>query len=378
MNCRKCQADIPDGSSFCPWCGCRQVVARWSKSRGNGTGTVYKRGSTWTAKVTLGWHTVNGKSRGVFATKGGFKTKREALECLPALRGERQGKKTLAEYWEIWERDDLPKLSESKQTAYKIAYRKLGSIIYRDISKLDVSDLRRAVESGSNSYYTARDMKSLLSHLYKLAGADQVANVLLPTFIVLPDLHETEQTPFNSDELKSLWTAYEAGDIFVGYILLMIYSGMMPGELLNARKDMVDLEHQQIVGAGLKTKARKKNGIAIADFMVPVVSSLLEYSKGQKLLSMNKDTFYVRYREALERCGCRQLPPYSCRHTTATALAIGQNVAPVVIRNVMRWSTSRMLDRYAHPTPADAIGALNGLAPVINEQSTGHDEHIEK
>lgn len=374
MDCKKCHKPIPEGSAFCNWCGTPQETKRQKRLRGNGNGTVYKRGRTWTAKVILGWRADDGKLLPISTTKGGFATKREATDHLPALRGDKQTRKTLAEYWDIWERDNLPKLSQSKQTAYRIAYRKLGKLVHRDIAKLDISDLRNAVAESATSFYTARDIKTVLMHLYKLAGADQVANGALPSYIVLPDKQETEQTPFSNDELVRLWTAYSDGDTLVGYILLMIYSGMMPGELLGARKAMVDLEGQRIIGAGIKTHERKKSDIMIADFMVPVVASLLEYSQGVKLLTMNKDNFSTAYYDALERCQCRRLPPYSCRHTTATALAIGNNIAPSIIRKVMRWSTTRMLDRYAHPTSKDALGAVNVLAPAINKLSTDGDE----
>lgn len=36
---------------------------------------------------------------------------------------------------------------------------------------------------------------------------------------------------------------------------------------------------------------------------------------------MGRDQFYKEFHMILERCGCRNLTPYSCRHTTATALA---------------------------------------------------------
>ncbi len=362
MLCRKCQKEIPDGASFCCWCGAAQATDVRHKSRGNGTGTVYKRGKTWMCKATVGWKEVNGKSVQLRETKGGFATKREALEYLPTLRGDKKQRRTLAEYWAAWESEELEKLSKSKQTAYRIAYKKLGAIVYRDISSIDVMALRRIVSDAANSYYTARDMKTLLKHLYRLAGADQAANASLPDFINLPKLEEAERIPFSNDEIAALWAAYESGDTFVGYILLMIYSGMMPGELLGVKKSMV--QGQRIVGAGIKTKERKKTDIVIADFMVPVVASLLEYSTGQKLLTMNKDNFYTAYYAALERCGCQKLPPYSCRHTTATALSVGQNVAPEIIRRVMRWSTARMLDRYAHAAQDDALDAVNRIAPT--------------
>ena len=67
------------------------------------------------------------------------------------------------------------------------------------------------------------------------------------------------------------------------------------------------------------------------------------------------------YYNALAAAGCRRLEPYSCRHTTATALAIDRSIAPQVVKRVMRWSTTRMLDRYAHPDTEDALQAVDSL-----------------
>jgi len=144
-------------------------------------------------------------------------------------------------------------------------------------------------------------MKNVLSHLYKRAVAEQIVQTNLAEYIKLPKLNETEQTPFSEIEIKKLWDGYRDGISFVGYILLMIYSGMMPGELLECTTDMVDLEAQQIVGAGKKTKKRKVTPLVIADFMVPVVSKLCDDSKSKigKLVCMNKDKFYEEYYAAL-------------------------------------------------------------------------------
>ncbi|MCR5295360.1 MAG: tyrosine-type recombinase/integrase, partial [Lachnospiraceae bacterium] len=83
--------------------------------------------------------------------------------------------------------------------------------------------------------------------------------------------------------------------------------------------------------------------------------------------------FYLDYYAALEAAGCRRLEPYSCRHTTATALAISEGIAPQTVKKVMRWSTTRMLDRYAHPDDADAMEAVNRLHRASETPATSAD-----
>ena len=80
-------------------------------------------------------------------------------------------------------------------------------------------------------------MKTVLSHCYNLAIAEKQTTVNLAKYIKLPELEEKSPEPFTDADVKKLWEAY-AKDHFVGFILTMIYTGMMPGELLKLKKDM--------------------------------------------------------------------------------------------------------------------------------------------
>ena len=57
------------------------------KHRGNGQGTVIRRGKTFTAIVTVGRYTENGKTKYIRKSKGGFRTRSAALAFLPVLAG---------------------------------------------------------------------------------------------------------------------------------------------------------------------------------------------------------------------------------------------------------------------------------------------------
>ncbi len=245
MNCIKCKKEIPEGSVYCNHCGRKQEREKSRRSRANGMGSVYKEGKSWTVEVTKHW---TNKKR-IKERKRGFKTKTDAIEYLNSLRGESIKKvPTLKELYEPWKTSTLPKLSASKQTAYKIAYNKLKSIEGTPINQLTIEDLQTVVDEQATTFYPARDMKSLLSHLYKRACAQENVRSNLSRFIELPTLEEAEAHPFSENELKQLWTAFEQGDKFVGYILLMTYSGMMPGELRKCEKTMIDWSQQNIIG----------------------------------------------------------------------------------------------------------------------------------
>ena len=381
MICTKCKAETVPGAIFCSWCGKKLITEtkkRRAKSRGNGTGCAYYDPvhRYWVAQVVTGYRELppfdlsnpeNRKSRvPIKKTKAGFKRREDALAYCQTLKSGPEKPSlapTLASYWETYKKGAYEALSASKQQAYRTAWGKLEKIHDTRIDQLTVADLQDLVREKCPSYYTARDVRTLLTMLFKIAAADGYARQEIPTFIQLPQLEEKEQTPFSETEQKALWKLYdEKHDIRAAVPLLMIYTGMMPGEAMQLKVDQIDIPGRRIHGAGMKTKVRKQTDIVLADNIVPLVQDLIDHAQpsGYIWKRVEKE-WYDNYYAVLTAAGCRDLPPYSCRHTTATALAISENIAPQTVKKVMRWSTARMLDRYAHPDQKDALAAVNTL-----------------
>ena len=369
MICSKCKQETVPGAVFCPWCGKKLITTKKArvKSRGNGTGTAFRRGSTWTAQVVVDRvYVADDKPlKKVTRSKGGFKSRDEALRYCPILKSGPQKPKEapiLSHYWETYKDGAYTSLSASKQQAYRTAWKKLEKIQDTRIDQLTVSDLQKLVSEKCTSYYTTRDVRTLLISLFRIAAAEGYANKDIPTFIQLPALEEKEQTPFSETEQAALWKQYESGDLRAAAPLLMIYTGMMPGEAMALRADQIDIPGRRIHGAGMKTKVRKQTDIVLADQIIPLVQDLIDNAQPSGFIwKRNEDLWYSEYHAVLKDAGCRDLPPYSCRHTTATALAVTKNIAPQTVTKIMRWSSAKMLDRYAHPDQKDALKAVNRI-----------------
>lgn len=372
--CIKCGADIPEEALFCHICGKKQVQEkRRGRMRQNGQGNAYRRGSTWTGRAAGYSYTItdkNGDTKLIRKrpTKGGFKTKTAALEWAAAqdVGQARKEPPTLLELWQGWSENDLLTRSKDKQLAYKKARERIEPIIARKISDLTIDDLQSTVNAGAKSYYTARDMKSLLSHLYQRAmvsgGSNGLVTVNLSRFIVLPDLEEKIPEPFTEDEVSAMWKAWDEGNLFVGYMLLMIYTSMMPGELLSCKTDMIDYDRHEIYGCGKKTKKRKDTPIVFPGFIEPILKELSEKStsKTGKIFGGDEGTFYSAYHSTTSAIGVRDLNPYSCRHTTATE-AVKKGVELPVVQQIMRHSKLASTQRYIHVSTEAAHKAINQL-----------------
>ena len=372
MICIKCKKDVPDGL-FCSQCGARQgPTQKKATRRANGLGCARKVGRTWTgiaAGTSYSEIQPDGSVKLIRKRpeKRGFKTKAEALKWAASMTpDETQPAPKLADLWSAYLLGDYKKLSHDRQIAARKAHDRLAPLMGRRIDTLTVLDLQTCVDDAAPSHYTARDMRTVLSKLYQLAMAQQQASVNLSQFIMLPELEEHEAEPFAPDELTRMWTAWREGSIFIGYVLLMIYTGMMPSELLACRKDQIDLDACEIFGCGKKTKRRKEVSIIFPDFLRPVLEILIEQtsdfsrSDNDKLLPISKDRFYRRYYAELRALDVRELPPYSCRHTFGTEAVKGQN-SPEIVRQMLRHSTILTQQRYTHITQEAAREAINRL-----------------
>lgn len=369
MTCQKCKKEIPEGSLYCLYCGAKQSddEKKHKHRHANGTGYAYRRPGqrTWTARVTVAMVAKDGHVIQKFKTKAGFRTETEARLYCAKLKEEKEAPPkvpTLFDYWQQYEETSLPSLSKDKVFAYRKAWERLKDLHHVPMDHILTADMQRAINSQTASYYPARDMKTVLTHLFKLAAADGMASKDPPTLLVLPKLNETERIPFSDMEQAALWRLWESGCHDAAIPLVMIYTGMMPCELMGLTVRMVDLDGQQITGASMKTEVRKKSAVLLPDTIIPVISACMDgLNENDHLFPRSEQTFYDRYYDALAAAGTRRLTPYSCRHTTATALAITEGIAPQTIKKVMRWSSTRMLDRYAHPTKQDAIDAVNKI-----------------
>jgi integrase len=320
------------------------------------------------------WHFVNGHPAPVWKTKSGFTTKREALEYCATLRGEKKKERlTVRAQYEAWTATKkYDSLSVSKKTAYRIAFTKLQPIHNMDIGDVRLEDIQPIIDC-AETYYPARDIRQVLSHLFKPAVIDGRAEKNYAEYIDLPPKSSPVKDAFTAEEIIRLWERYETNQ-FVGFILLMIYTGMAFGELRNVRCSNIDFIGHVIKDVGTKNELRKKTPIFICPYIEPVLRALYDAVNGQgRLLSMGENSFYEQYYTALDHSGCRRLTPHCCRHTTATALA-QSDVHPAVIKTIMRHSKYQTTTEYTHinaDAMASALGKIHptntALIPIVEK-----------
>ena len=370
MNCVKCGKSFQDDAVFCPYCGKKQgnlPIKRKYPVRANGTGSIYydSRAKKWVAQIVAGKHYTEDKKIRFSYKRKYFDKRTDALKAVNDLEEEKNARPdfTVSYYYSAFTSGKFGTLSDSKQTAYRIAYKRLKPLWGTPVKDLTITDLQRLINASCDSYYPAKDIRVLLNTIYKLAAADdREINPVLPSLIQLPKLEEEQIEPFTEEEQIMLWLSYESGNMDAAIPLIMIYTGMMTGEMRSLNKNMIHLEDHEITGAGLKTDERKKKSVLLPDDIVPVLEDVIAKAETDVLYPISRERFYRRYYKALKTAGItRKLSPYSCRHTTATVLAVHENIAPQTLQRVMRWKSTKMMDRYVTPSDQDARTAVNRI-----------------
>ena len=363
MICKKCKKEIPEESVFCMFCGVRQktVESRSVKKRGNGQGCVYKLpNGKYRAVATVGYYNEDGKKKRRTVSRE-FIKKSDAVASLPSLKQsyEKPVDINLHDLYDVYTSGkDYDALSKSQRDKMTYAWRRLSPLEFRGITTLTVDDLQTTIDGSATTYYPARDMKVLLSHLYKIAIRREIISLNKTEYIELPDSPKAKRECWTSDEVAAFWNDYEA-HAFTGYILIMCYAGIRYGELSTILLDNIHLEEQYMIG-GIKTEAGINREIPIHHRLVPVISTLI-YPRKRKLLEMNEDNFYEKYWQTIERTGVRPLPPHTCRHYYFSSMTAAGVQGGIIAETGGHASFLTTMKNYVRIPLSDKIDAVNKI-----------------
>ena len=365
MICCVCRKKLPDDALFCCYCGKKQITSSATyHRRGNGLGSVYKTPSgSWCAESTLGWYVEDGKRKRKKARKAGFKTKKEAVLYLEQLQNQSAPRKSVT-FSELWEKFQpaLAEISSSKQGAYRIAWNRVSPFLaFRKIEEVSTDELCRIAEDTAEQYYPRRDIKGLLSNLYKIALRDDLIDKNRSEFIKLPKHETAEREIFSDDDIQLLWDDFhKTNELVTAGMLTMIYTGMRPAELLSAVAENVHLDEHYLTG-GKKTEKGKRRKIIIPDKLVPVIRSMLSQSSGKLCRFSNADAFYKTWLKKRASLGLREsLVPYCARHTYVTRCT-NLGISPAMLKELVGHEDYETTLAYTHLSIADRLDAVNRL-----------------
>lgn len=359
----RCGRDVPDEAAFCPWCGKDlREKKKAVKRRGNGQGTVYKRGDRYVAVVTVGYR-CDGKriTRSKLFTK-----KSDAIAALPGMHAQPLADREKITFQAAYDRmmeTHAQRIGKKTADGYMYAIRHFGDLLVRQLTEIKTDDLQAAVSACKFGTRTRENMKAAASLTMKWAVQNDIITKNYADYIVIQKEESTEREPFTMDEVRQIYDAVGLVP-YADYILCLIFTGFRPNEMFSLKKENC---HGAYFIGGSKTAAGKNRIVPIPPVIAPIVARQLE-SPSEYIFpardggKMDLSHFRTRdYYPALDRIGVTSRPPYACRHTYATML---KNIdAPNVDKQRLMGHTSYTMT--AHYTHSD-IKSLTAITDELN------------
>lgn len=265
---------------------------------------------------------------------------------------------TLAEIWERVKATDLRNLQNPNTVRnYDTTFKHLQPIHHVPIDIITLKDIQPIFDQQMRdhaSYAKMNRMRIVLNHCYKHALKYDMASTNYAQFVDFYESREEVETrqPFDDDTIRQLWSLRDDPDAQA--VLVMIYTGMRPGEFTTIKKDNVYLEERYMIG-GIKTAAGKDRIIPIHEGIVPFVAQMMQRSGNAWLFGSGRYQGYLRnsFTAIKEKIGF-SYTPHSCRHTFATlAKLAGMN--EYARKKIMGHSCNDLTDDVYTHAPVDFL-----------------------
>jgi integrase len=270
-------------------------------------------------------------------------------------------KVTLSAIWAIFKKRKFDNISDSGKNVYNAAYKHLEPIKNTFIKDIKTYHLQTIIDGINSKWQTKSHTQTLLHQLFDIAIELDIVNKNYAEYIKLPTKEKSNMhNMFTTDEIKRLFESVFAHE-WADTVLIMIYSGMRPTEMLNIKIEDIHIKEGYIIG-GIKTTAGKNRVIPINNKVMPFIKKRFNTDNVFLIERNNRPLTYQIYKKAFDTLmndlDMKHLP-HDGRHTFAS-MANSAGVNSTAIKLIMGHTSNDLTERvYTHKAVSELITAVN-------------------
>ncbi len=354
----------------------------------NGYGGVSRlpgnRRRPYRARVTVGWEErPSGPALQQYATLGYFETRGEAMLALAEYNRKpydpEARQMTFREVYERWSPEYFEKYPSTRRvTESAMAF--CSRIWFRPLRELNTWELQEVIRrmDGKSRGYQSK-VRSLMHMLYRWAMSRGVIERDWSQYVELtaPEADSSRRV-FTREEIRALWRLWREGGpvpgeperfrggVMLESVLLLLYTGLRVGELLDLRRGDVNLKERFIDLRGTKTKAARRR-VPLHTDILPVMARILDRAGQEQLFTgpEGKALTYSQYKygwfdRVLPALGMRHTP-HDTRHTFVSALDTA-GVRRAAMMFIVGHSQRDVTDRYTHKDLPELLAEVDKLS----------------
>jgi integrase len=299
----------------------------------NGYGSITKlsgnRRRPWRVRKTDGWEMENGKVKQKFINIGCYETKSLALQALAKYNEDpydvRADSITFAELFEKMSAEHFTKVSEVTAKHYGFAFDVCKKIHNLKVQDIKLTHLQKVIDESGKNTPALKKVKVLLGLMYDYAVKYEIVGKDKRDMIGYVDITKAgnpntrEVKPFNKKEVKQLWDSIDKNE-YVSTVLMLIYSGLRIGELIDLKKSEVNLKERYFNVTKSKTDAGIRT-VPIAKKVLPFFEWWMKKNNSEYLISspkakhFNYANYYNYYWKPMMEELHMEHTPHATRHT---------------------------------------------------------------
>lgn len=221
----------------------------------NGFGNVSKlpgkRRKPWRARKTIGWDMdeATGNIKQKYLTVGYFSSRQDAIQALAQYNinpFDIQVDITFQEVYEKWSSKKFTEVSHSNIVGYQSAYKICSALYDMKFADLKLSHLQGVIDSSDKNFPTLKKVKILFNQLFDYAVKNEIIgkDKHVVEWVNIGKAQKSDKHyRFTDAEIETLWR-WSPNNEYIQVILMLIYSGVRPGELFAVKRQSVDLEEK--------------------------------------------------------------------------------------------------------------------------------------
>ncbi|WP_455654815.1 tyrosine-type recombinase/integrase [Phascolarctobacterium sp.] len=286
---------------------------------------------------------------------------------------------TCGELYKQWYAKHTSRLSQSSRYSFSAAWKKCSDLFEQPIRKIKKDHMQAVLDSNQHlSPSVQTRLKTIFRGIFRLALENDLISVDYSRYLEKNSTAAPAQRSiFTRSEIRLLWqnldlalpladgSRHHYTDVcLVDTVLIMLYSGIRIGELLEIQITHIDLKKQIIDLHGTKTKAAHRI-LPLHKDILPLIAArihgtyLIETSSGHKL---TYDTYKKRFFELLMAKLKMQHKPHDCRHTFISGMdTCGISAGSVILKRIVGHANADITESYTHKNIRQLLSAINQL-----------------
>ncbi|MBQ8803435.1 MAG: site-specific integrase [Tyzzerella sp.] len=341
----------------------------------NGYGSITKlsgnRRKPFMVRLTDGRTVENGEVKLNRIVLGYYATRKDAMKALAEYNTNpydlKQKGITFEEVYKMWSDKKYKKISEQSAVSYRAAFKHAVEIKDMPVREIKAVHMQNTIDNCPAGYQTKKALRSFYNQVFEFALENDLVEKSYTPFLDI-GAKETviNRTVFSKDEINALWDALERME-YVDTILILIYSGMRVGELLEMQCCNVDISAKTMKIVRAKNKSSLRT-VPIHDKILPLVEKHLNNSIALNCPTLlanqvGKPFTYSNYQQKrwtqiMEQLEMNHLP-HDTRHTFAS-LADTAGLKKICIKRIMGHESKDITDKvYTHKDISELLEQIN-------------------